>query len=170
MSVDIRPLTSEAFSPFGDVISAEQCEHTFSINYGLTTRFHDLARIDTLAQEGKTSVNIFRSTPMPLPIRIELLERHPLSSQLFYPLSDRPYLVVVAPQGPLFESNIRCFIARGDQGVNYARGTWHHFSLALEDVSDFLVVDRTGPGDNCDEQSLETPLLFTQEAIEAALR
>ena len=47
--------------------------------------------------------------------------------------------------------------ARGDQGVNYATGVWHHPLLALEGVCDFLVVDRAGPGPNCDEIQLETP-------------
>jgi ureidoglycolate lyase len=39
--------------------------------------------------------------------------------------------------------------------VNYAKGTWHHFLLALEAESDFLVVDRDGgPGENLDEVEL----------------
>ncbi|TAH47498.1 MAG: ureidoglycolate lyase, partial [Betaproteobacteria bacterium] len=45
---------------------------------------------------------------------------------------------------------------RGDQGVNYATGVWHHPLLALESVCDFLVLDRSGPGHNCDEVQLET--------------
>ena len=79
-----------------------------------------------------------------------MLERHPRGSQAFVPLSDAPYLVVVAddPSTPP-----RCFLARG-QGVNFRAGTWHHPLLALERTSDFLVVDREGDDDNCDEASL----------------
>jgi ureidoglycolate lyase len=46
--------------------------------------------------------------------------------------------------------SLRCFAASGQQGVNYAKGTWHHPLLALHD-SDFWVVDRTGLQDeeNC---------------------
>ena len=51
---------------------------------------------------------------------------------------------------PLFE--IR---AAPDQGVNYAKGVWHHFLLPLEAESDFLVIDRAGPGDNLDEIELD---------------
>jgi len=46
------------------------------------------------------------------------------------------------------------FRAEGDQGVHYDKGTWHHFLLVLDPDSDFLVVDRAGPGDNCDEVAL----------------
>jgi ureidoglycolate lyase len=35
--------------------------------------------------------------------------------------------------------------------VNYHRGVWHHPLIALDGVSDFLVIDRGGPGSNCDE-------------------
>ena len=147
-----EPLTAEAFEPFGEVISTEAAERSFAINYGATTRFHDLACIDP--GDGRIIVSIFRSTPLPAPVIIKLLERHPLGSQAFMPLNGRPFLVVVAPPGELNLSEIRVFLARGDQGVNYAPGTWHHYSLALEAASDFLVIDRAGEGTNLDEVEL----------------
>ena len=33
-------------------------------------------------------------------------------------------------------------------------GVWHHFQLVIDTDSDFLVVDRAGPGENCDEVEL----------------
>ncbi len=92
------------------------------------------------------------------------MENHPLSSQTFVPLSGRPYLVVVAPKGDFDPAAIRVFVARG--GVNFARGTWHHFNLALGAPSDFLVIDREGPGDNCAEVTLTEAILL--EAPDAA--
>lgn len=85
---------------------------------------------------------------------LELMERHPLSSQAFYPLGNSPYLVVVAPPGELDPSAVVAFVAQSDQGVNYHKGTWHHYSLALGGVSDFLVVDRISDDQNCDEVRL----------------
>ena len=82
------------------------------------------------------------------------MERHPLSSQTFIPLGNSNYLVVVAPAGDLSVDNIQSFLAAPDQGVNYHPGTWHHYSLALNETSDFLVIDRDGPEDNCDEVAL----------------
>ncbi len=137
-----EPLTADAFVPFGDVIEASGAAVQKAINYGNTTRFHDLAALDLTAQGGKPGVSIFRSTPLEMPVTVKVMEYHPLSSQAFVPLSARPYLIVVAPKGPFDASALRAFVASGEQGVNYHPGTWHHFSLALEAVSDFLVIDR----------------------------
>jgi ureidoglycolate lyase len=161
----IEPLTAEAFRPFGDVVEASGGVRHFAINYGHTTRFHDLADIDTLQQGGRTGVSVFRSNPLPAPLELKIMERHPFGSQLFMPLSGRAYLVVVAPAGELDERAIRIFRASGSQGVNYRAGTWHHFCLALGDTSDFLVVDRIGGTANCDEVELSRPIRIDAEAL-----
>jgi len=92
-----------------------------------------------------------------MPIELSVLEKHPLGSQAFMPMSGHAYLVVVAPGGNAPEiDKAQCFLASAAQGVNYAKGTWHHPLLALHD-GDFLVVDRSGAkGDmNCVEFSLQ---------------
>lgn len=148
-----EPLTQEAFAPYGEVIEVANARETRVINYGNTQRFHALAGVEV--GEGKGLVSIFRSTPLPRPIPLKVMEVHPLGSQAFVPLSNRPYLVVVAGQGEFRPENMRAFLAGPQQGVNYHKGCWHHYSLALDDVSDFLVIDRDGPGDNCLEVFLD---------------
>ena len=129
-----EPLTREAFAPFGDVIEASDAVRHFTINCGNTERYHDLAHIDP-GEGGRVIVSIFRGQPRSLPFRVGMMERHPLGSQAFVPMSGRPYLVVVAPAGLApTASDLRCFVARGDQGVNYATGVWHHPLLALDGV------------------------------------
>ncbi|MCK0070810.1 ureidoglycolate lyase [Kordiimonas laminariae] len=153
-TIKAEPLTAEAFAPFGDVIEASAGAEQFSINYGNTTRFHNLADVNVSAEEGSVCVNIFRTKPLPQPIIVKLMEYHPLSSQAFIPMGDQPYLVVVAEKGEFKAEKLRVFLASADQGVNYHAGTWHHFSLALNSQSDFLVIDRKGKGDNCVEHEL----------------
>ena len=155
MHLIAEPLSAAAFAPYGDVIEIRADVKHFPINYGHTERYHDLANIDVNTDSGKAIVSLFRSQPLPLPIAIRLMERHPLGSQAFIPLSGRPYLVVVAQAGDFSPANLRAFVAAPTQGVNYQRGTWHHFCLALEASSDFLVIDRSGPGSNCDEIPLD---------------
>ena len=146
-----EPLTAEAFAPFGEVIEASPASAT-PINYGWTTRFDALAHVE--AGDGAAIVSIFRSKPLE-PLVLKVFERHPLGSQAFMPLQARPYLVAVAPKGDLDLAMVRVFRAAPHQGVNYAPGTWHHFLLALESESDFLVVDRAAaPGENLDEVDL----------------
>ena len=149
-----KPLTAAAFSRFGDVIDADAAKQSFKINQDYTTRFHDLAKIDVTDEGGDVCVSIFRSTPLEAPVIIRLMERHPLGSQAFVPLGAHPYLVVVAPPGPFAVDDVDAFLAKPGQGVNYAKGVWHHFLLAQESQSDFLVIDRAGPGDNLDEVHL----------------
>ena len=151
----VDDLSSESFAVFGDVIEVNDRVRHFTINDGFTERYHDLAKVDVSNQNGTTLINIFRSTPLEQPIAIRKMERHPLSSQAFMPMGKHPFLVVVAPAGNFDESAIKVFLAESGQGVNYHPGTWHHFCLALNDVSDFLVVDRGGEGENCDVSTLK---------------
>jgi len=148
-----EPLTAEAFAPFGDVIEASDRVRQVPINYGYTTRFDDLAAIDVADDGGHAVVSLFRARPLDPPV-LKIFERHPLGSQAFMPLQGRPFLVAVATYGGFDPGAIRVFRAKPHQGVNYAAGVWHHFLLPLEAESDFLVIDRAGPGENLDEIEL----------------
>ena len=145
-----QALTAEAFAEFGDVVEVGGSPDL--INDGTTQQFADLAGIDTGIEGGRSCVSIYRATPYPLPLAIRMLERHPLGSQLFMPLSGERFLVVVAPAAAVPDrAAVRAFVTNGRQGVNYRRGTWHHPLIAQGGAGEFLVIDRAGPGPNCDE-------------------
>jgi ureidoglycolate lyase len=152
-AIHLRPalLTPAAFAAFGDVIETEGRAHR-TINDGFAERYHDLSRIDAMEAGGRPLLNIFAAKPRRLPLSIGMIERHPLSSQHFVPLARLPFLVVVAAPGDSPRADdLRAFVTNGRQGVTYARGTWHHPLIALGEPCDFLVIDRGGPGENCDE-------------------
>ncbi len=160
----IEPLTAGAFAPFGDVIEATDTARNFTINQGFAQRYHDLAKIDVGAHSGYPMVNIFKAKPRALPLHLRLLECHPMGSQAFIPLAPQSFLVVVAPAGNTPQlTDIRCFQTAAGQGVNYARGTWHHPLIALTRC-DFLVIDRGGaPTDaNCNEYLLPDGLVWIE--------
>ena len=143
----IEPLTKAVFAPFGTVIERQGGEIRM-INEGTTTRYHALSDVDVAASDGRPILSIFAGTPRSVPIEIAMMERHPLGSQAFMPLSDDDWLVVVAPtnaddSAPDFDG-LRCFAARGDQGVSYAPHVWHHPLLVLK-KQEFLIIDRAGP-------------------------
>ena len=170
-TLTLEPLTRAAFKPFGDVIELDGAQH-FPINGGTTERFHDLARVDIGADAGgRPLINVFRGQPRAQPIEISMMERHPLGSQAFLPLGVVSYLVVVAPAGELDASKLRAFFTRGWQGVNYARGVWHHPLIVLDVSADFIVVDRGGKEANCEEtyllesfQLVERDLVYSSAA------
>jgi ureidoglycolate lyase len=149
LTLPIAPLTKAAFAPFGEVIEAKDAKPKL-INDGFARRFDGLARIDVAAEGGAVNISLFSGSPRPSPILIKVMERHPLGSQLFMPMNEKPWLVVVCTD-PRVPASYRAFFASGEQGVNYARNTWHHPLLVLTDLSPFLVVDRGGPGDNLEE-------------------
>lgn len=155
------PLTAAAFASFGNVI--ETAGHTpRSINEGTSERFDDLAPVDVLASGGRPLISIFKAAPRPLPFKVKGLERHPLSSQAFYPLDGLPFLVVVAEPGDTpWAGRIRAFRATGNQGVSYRRNTWHHALLALGRTCHFLVIDRGGSDENCDEVVVDPAVVVT---------
>ncbi|MEQ5841354.1 ureidoglycolate hydrolase [Paraburkholderia acidicola] len=159
----LERLTREAFAPFGEVIELAGARH-FPINGGTTERYHDLANVDVCADGGRPLISLFRAQPRAWPIEIAMMERHPHGSQAFVPLVDVRYLVVVAPAGEFDAARMCAFVSDGWQGVNYARGVWHHPLLALDRVSDFVVVDRGGAQPNCDEIELPVPLRLAMEA------
>lgn len=153
------PLSKAAFAPFGDVVEIDGAA-PIEINQGFARRFNALADIDVTADGAAVNISLFEARPRPLPIEIQLMERHPLGSQLFMPLQDKPWLVVVCAE-PGDAASYRAFVATGRQGVNYARNVWHHPLLILGqesgDAERFLVVDRPGQG-NLEEVWLDQPL------------
>ena len=155
--LSVEPLTQEAFAAFGEVIEAGESVRHFAINSGFAERYHDLARIDVAQQGGHPLISIFRAKPRVFPMAVETMERHPLGSQTFIPMSQQPFLVLVATgSAPPQAEQLRCFLTQPGQGVNYRAGVWHHPLIAMYASSDFLVIDRgTLTFDsNCEEVSL----------------
>ncbi|XKE44825.1 ureidoglycolate lyase [Halomonas organivorans] len=155
LELEARPLTPEAFAPFGDVIDTRTSDY-FHINAGRTRRYHDLARVETLGEQARALISIFVSQPVEVPLELSFLERHPQGSQAFMPLHEERFLIVVAPPGDTIDpGEVRAFVTDGRQGVNYRAGTWHAIQSVLGREGEFLVVDRGGEGNNCDEHPID---------------
>jgi ureidoglycolate lyase len=154
--VPILPLTAAAFAPFGDVIAAAGAP-SFAFNGGMADRFHDLARTEALGEGARLGVSIGRARPYALPLSLGLVERHPLGSQAFVPLSADPFLVVVAPDDGGAPGVPLAFLTAPGQGVNYLRGVWHGVLTPLGREASFLIVDRIGAGDNLEEFAYDPP-------------
>ncbi len=148
-----EPLTREAFAPFGDVIE-EPGAQSYKINRGTTLRIHDLCKVEAKAR-GRVLVSFFRALDIAaLPYSLGIMECHPLGSQAFIPRNHAPFLVLVSPPGDEPDpARLAAFITDGAQGVNYAPGVWH-IPLASFELSTYVVVDRTGPGENLREHDL----------------
>lgn len=150
-----EPLTKEGFAPYGDVIES-LVDRKAAMNAARFERFDDLCSID-MKDDGRVAVSIARCREATsLPYCFEMVERHPLGSQAFVPLTPCKMVVVVAPPEEKVEASaLRAFVTNGRQGINYHRGTWHMPLIAFDAGQEFLIIDRAGDGPNCDEYSLD---------------
>jgi ureidoglycolate lyase len=149
-NVQIEPLTAEAFAPYGDVLDATGDFRL--INEGLCQRHHDRALLDFA--DGRAGISVFRAQARALPYALTLIERHPLGSQAFVPMTEHPFLVIVS-DGPA--ARPRAFLTNGQQGINLHRGTWHGVLTPLREPGLFAVIDRIGEGANLEEFRFAAP-------------
>jgi len=160
-SMTALPLTAERFAPFGDVLEAVAGNKKI-MNEARFERYGNLAQIDIDSDDGgQPSISIARCrSATSMPYRIDMLERHPRGTQAFMPLTAFQFVVVVAPAGEDIETqDIAAFVTNGRQGINYHKGVWHIPIIAMQEGQEFMIVDRGGNGDNCDEHYLGDPIL-----------
>lgn len=156
-----KPLSAAEFAPFGEVI--EVGDAALDINAGTAASFTDLANIDVANGAGSVSVNIYEAEARALPHAIKMMEQHPLGSQAFIPMNGQKFVTMVSPNGVTPSAdNIKIFISNGAQGINLAKGTWHHPFFAL-DGGLFLVIDRKGEGNNYVEHHFDHDAFMVYE-------
>ena len=149
METIIKPvkITRENFAAYGDLISSNAIK-PIDINAGYAKRFDDLAKINTSKDKGETIVSIFSALKRSFPMKIDMMEKHPLGSQAFVPMKETIFLSFVAPPGDAPEINkIQSFIIPPKMGINYKPGIWHFPLISTEDTN-FLVIDRKGIDEN----------------------
>ena len=152
----IKPIriTKENFSKYGDMISTKDIK-PLKINNGYAKRYDGIANLNTSNDNGETTISIFSALKRSFPMKIDMMEKHPLGSQAFIPMKETTFLVFVAPKGekPNLDK-VEAFIIPAGIGVNYNPGIWHFPLISTEDMN-FLVVDRKGLGDNLVIENLD---------------
>jgi ureidoglycolate lyase len=180
-TIEVRPLNQNAFYDFGTVIENPLLSHLqFSTaesvprnavlaNQGTALKYHNVTNMLDLYGTAPSRVpsrvvmNMFVCAPRALrrlpnglqnAFTVEILERHPFTTQTFIPLSsstvenEEPYyLVIVAPSLPPTDEDqslpvpssgacipgrglpdlreLKAFVARRSQAVTYGACTWH---------------------------------------------
>ena len=157
-TIKIQKLEAQAFAPFGDILSFDGSPDKM-INQGLCGRYHDKATMTY--HDGKAGISLFDAVARDLPYELDLLERHPLGSQAFIPMSEQPFLVIVAPDEGGMPGLPLAFITDSYMGVNYHANIWHGVLTPLYAPGRFAVIDRIGAGANLEEFLLEDGYLIT---------
>ncbi|MGR3636096.1 MAG: ureidoglycolate lyase [Shimia sp.] len=150
----IKPLTTQDFAPFGEVITLRNSPDKL-INQGLCGRHHDLAHMDFSG--GRAGISLFDAEPRSLPYDLTMMERHPDGSQAFLPMTQHPFLVIVAPDDTGQPGTPQAFLTAPGRGINFHRNTWHGVLTPLHAPGLFAVIDRIGDGPNLEEFWFDTP-------------
>ena len=154
LSIKPKPITKDNFKKFGDMITTEDI-NPIEINNGYAKRYDGIAKLDTKKENGESTICIFSALKRSFPMKVDMMEKHPLGSQAFIPMKETTFLVFVAPNDERLDLNkIEAFIIPPGIGINYNPGTWHFPLISTEDMN-FLVVDRKGSGDNLVIQNLD---------------
>jgi ureidoglycolate lyase len=135
MKIKIKPkkVSKKNFNKFGQIIDTSKKKY-FKINDGYAKRYDNLGKIDTSIKKGTTIVSIFSAKKRKFPMKIDMMEKHPLGSQAFVPMKETSFLVFVAPKGK--EPNLKkveSFRITKKKGIKNMN---------------FLVIDRKGKGNN----------------------
>ena len=159
-----RPLTADSFAPYGDVLALK--DHADKIiNQGKCGRHHDLAKLDIIAGDslsGKVGISLFQSELRSFPYQLDMMERHPLGSQAFIPMSMDGFLVIVAPDDGGKPALPEAFITEAGQGINFHRNIWHGVLTPISGTGLFAVIDRIGVEANLEEYWFEKPYIVSK--------
>lgn len=143
--VSTQPLTAEAFAPYGDVLQTTGKPDKW-INDGRCRLYRDLASMEFGG--GRAGISLFDSEVVKLPYDLTFMERHPLGSQAFIPMTPGAFLVIVADDLDGTPVNVHAFITTHYQAINFHRHVWHGALAALTAPAIFTVVDRIGEEEN----------------------
>lgn len=152
--VVVKPLTPEAFAPFGQVLRPPVGAGRDYFDEGLAN----------LRPHAKPSISIARVTqPVALPFEAKLLERHEFSSQSFTPLQTSRWLIVVAPHAPEGGpdlTRIAAFVAGPHEGITFGANVWHH-PLTVLDGPGVFALTMWRDGTSGDEEFFHFPAPVT---------
>lgn len=126
----VRPMTREAFAPFGVLIDSRG---SVEIDLG----------------EGQPSLT--GATSEWRPFRFDFMARHKRTMQVFSPLVSSQSVIAVAPPNEAEAPDVErvvAFLVDGRLPYAYHKGTWHTPPFPIKEWASYLVVDRAGTLDD----------------------
>ena len=149
MIIKAKPLTSEKFASYGQVLAASG-ENPERLAYA--------AKMENLRAHARPNMTFMRVQPVPMPVQLVQLERHAYSNQTFIPINGTRHLIAVCPatdNGFPDVSKLVAFAAEGSQTVNYNAGIWHAPRTALTAPGEFVMF-RWDEDNDADTELYET--------------
>ena len=160
MNFKIGEVTKEKFSKFGDFINPYSIEST-NINMNTTKSYFDLANIEIDGEDKRVRLNLFEAKKRIFPLKIDMLENHPFSSQVFLPLGNHPFIVVVCPASAKPNLNdLNIFRVDNGFGINFKPRVWHFPLISIEDAK-FITIDKKNDEGNLEIYKFDEDEVFS---------
>ncbi len=145
MIIKPKTLTQEEFAPFGQVLMGSG---------RVPERIPFAAKVENLRFNAKPNITYMRVAIVRGPVKIETLERHPHSHQMFVPLNGTRHLVAVCPSNINSDPDLTrliVFSAEPWQAINYKAGVWHAPRSPIGGPGEFIMM-RWDDGSREDEE------------------
>ena len=160
MSFKIEEVTKEKFSKFGDFINPYSVDSN-DINMSTTKSYFDLANIEIDGEDKRVRLNLFEAKKRIFPLKIDMLENHPFSSQVFLPLGNHPFIVVVCPASEKPNLNdLNIFRVSSGFGINFKPRVWHFPLISIEDAK-FITIDKKNDEGNLEIYKFDEDEVFS---------
>jgi len=157
------PLTQAAFARFGSVIEAGG--DAAVVNQGRGRRFDVALDLAADPRAHRLAGALYSIEASNLPFALEVIERHPLSPQLFFPNCAGRFLVCVFDAQADGEPDLgtpHAFIGSAAQGIVYRTGVWHGPLVALDVPGEFMMQMWQCDGlQDCEERALNNPFTIS---------
>jgi len=155
----IKNITKENFSQYGELITIDNNDS--KSGNADTAQFHfDLALIEVLGNNTNARLNIIKTIKRNFPLRINMMEMHPYSSQIFLPYDKTKFIVLVAPGTNKPDLNkIEGFLVSGGDGINFNAKIWHCPLTSTEDET-FIMIDKKESKENIEIYNFEKNEIF----------
>ena len=85
LTIKPKPINKENFKKFGDMITTDDIK-PLEINDGYAKRYDGIANLDAKKDGGESIISIFSALKRPFPMKVDMMEKHPLGSQAFIPM------------------------------------------------------------------------------------
>ena len=143
----IIDITKENFLKYGELITTSN-NQSKSGNANTAQFYFDLAKIEILGKDTNARLNIIKTTKRNFPLKIDMMEMHPYSSQVFLPYGRTKFIVLVAPGFDKPDlTKIECFVVSNGDGINFNAKIWHCPLTSTLDES-FIMIDKKDSKEN----------------------
>ena len=137
------PVSADAFRSFGTLLDAAHAD----------PRLNFTVDLNNPRPQAQANLALIRPPIATSPFLVTVMEHHPFSEQIFIPLAQTSFLIVVAHDdghGRPDPASLKALTVPGDLAISYHPETWHTGMVSLHQQGQFaMFIYEDGTADDC---------------------